>query len=238
MVNVDHNATRRHWDSLAASYDDAKQRNAVYYRFLKSLVSQSIPASQRRRVLDVGCGTGQVLAVLAPQAGLGVDESPAMIEQARLRWADRPELAFQVADAASVATLGSFDAVVCTDVLEHAGNWPAVVDALAAACRAGGLVALTTPNPRWAPLLWLLEKLRLKMREGPHRYVDASAVAGRLRALGFSIREASTHLLLPARLAGLGPLLSRAAARVPVLRRLGVIQLVVAERSPRYSSAP
>jgi hypothetical protein len=74
----------------------------------------------------------------------------------------------------------------------------------------------------------VLEKLRLKMAEGPHRYVAAGPICRRLETLRFSIERGTTHLLLPARLLGAGPGLSRACARLPLLRRLGVIQLVVA----------
>ena len=48
------------------------QEDLRYLRFL-------IPAGLR--VLEIGCGTGEVLAGLKPSYGLGVDFSPAMIAQ-------------------------------------------------------------------------------------------------------------------------------------------------------------
>ncbi len=230
MITVEGEASRRHWDALAATYDDAKARHAVYYGSLKQLVGDAVGPSHRGDVLDAGSGTGQVLAALAPTRGVGIDASERMVTEARRRHAGRSELEFRVADAAEAAAQGRFDAVVCADVLEHVADWPAVIDALTEACRDNGLLVLTTPNPVWALPLWVLEKLRLKMPEGPHRYVAAAALTRRLRERGFSIRRNETHLLLPARLLGLGPRLSRWAARLPILRRLGVIQLVVASR--------
>ncbi len=230
MTTVEGEASREHWDALAATYDEAKARNAVYYGSLKKLIDDAVPASHRGDVLDVGSGTGQVLAALAPARGVGIDVSEQMVDRARRQHARRDELEFNVADAVDAGQLGRFDAVVCVDVLEHVPDWPAVIDALAEACRDDGVIVLTTPNPAWALPLWVLEKLRLKMAEGPHRYVAAGALARRLRERGFLIRRNETHLLIPARLLGLGARLSRWGVTLPILRRLGVIQLVVASR--------
>jgi hypothetical protein len=43
----------------------------------------------------------------------------------------------------------------------------------------------------------------------------------------------TTHLLVPARVGGIGPAVSSAAERMPVLRSCGVIQLVIARRGLR-----
>lgn len=236
MTTVDAETSRRHWDAQAATYDRAKTRNAAYYRSLARLVGEAVPGSHRGRVLEAGCGTGQILASLEPRAGIGIDVSEAMIRRARERHAGRPDLAFRVADAADAATGGPFDAVVCTDVLEHVADWRVVVDTLAAACGEGGILVLTTPSPLWAAPLWVLEKLHLKMPEGPHRYVARRAVAARLRQRGMQVLRVETHGVIPAGLMGLGPLVSRVAARLPGLSRCGVIQLVVATRSPGRSS--
>jgi 2-polyprenyl-3-methyl-5-hydroxy-6-metoxy-1,4-benzoquinol methylase len=222
-------SSRRHWDDQAASYARNKSRNAAYYDALKDLIDRAIPAERRQRVLEVGCGTGEILAHLRPAHGLGVDISDRMIEQARTQQAGRGALEFRVLDAAAVAALGRFDAVVCTDVLEHVADWQAVADALIGATAPGGTIVITTPNPRWALPLWVLEKVHLKMPEGPHHFVGIGAIVGRLCHRGCLVQHAGTHQLLPTRLGGLGPALSRRAEGIPVLRSLGVIQLIVAQ---------
>src|SRR5262245_51968551 len=65
-------ATRAHWDSLASGYDDLKQRNDAYYGALKACFDRAVPPVMRGSILDVGCGTGQVLAMLRPGRGVGI----------------------------------------------------------------------------------------------------------------------------------------------------------------------
>lgn len=230
MHRPDPHATRDHWDRLAGEYDDAKRRNDGYYRSLKACFDSAVPQVVRGRVLEVGCGTGQVLASLRPLNGVGIDLSPQMIENAKRRYAQRRELTFAAMDAASAAGLGEFDAVISADVMEHVEDWQAVIRAMVKACRVGGVIAITTPNPRWTLPLWLLEKAMLKMPEGPHRFVSARAIASTLSAMRCVVQRVSTHAIVPARLKGVGPLISAWSEHLPLLRDLGVIQLIVAEK--------
>jgi trans-aconitate 2-methyltransferase len=83
------------------------------------------------RILDVGCGTGQLAAEIA-RAGaqvVGVDSSEAMIEQAR---ANFPDMRFEHADVRSLPFQEEFDAVFSNAVL----HW--VKDADDAAAAMGG----------------------------------------------------------------------------------------------------
>jgi hypothetical protein len=81
-------------------------------------------------------------------------------------------------------------------------------------------------------VLWVLERLKLKMPEGPHLFVAIRDVARHLSDCGCHVERMGTHLIIPASFGGLGPRLSRWAARRPGLCHLGVIQCVVARRAP------
>jgi 2-polyprenyl-3-methyl-5-hydroxy-6-metoxy-1,4-benzoquinol methylase len=230
MNRLDPATTRAHWDALAGEYDDLKRRNDAYYRTLKACFDLAVPQGFRGRVLEVGCGTGQVLAWLRPLNGVGIDASANMIEQAKRQFSGRSELTFATMDGTSAGGLGEFDAVISADVLEHVADWPTVVGSMVQACRKGGAIAISTPNPRWALPLWVLEKLRWKMPEGPHRFVRARAIAARLDELGCQRAQMATALLLPVHLGGVGPRLSKWAEHAPILRHWGVIQMVTARK--------
>ena len=219
---------------MAGDYDAAKQRNRTYYDALKACFDQAVPLAARGRVLEVGCGTGQILASLRPLIGVGIDVSERMIEAARRQFSERTELTFAAMDAeagvSGLGRLGAFDAVISADVMEHVADWRAVIDAMVSACRVGGVIAITTPNPRWALPLWVLEKTKLKMPEGPHCFVPGRMIARELSERGCAVSRHTTHLILPLSFAGMGPRISRIAERTPLLRGLGVIQMIVAEK--------
>ncbi|HEV2424619.1 MAG TPA: methyltransferase domain-containing protein [Terriglobia bacterium] len=89
------------------------------------------------RVLDVGCGTGQLTAEIAKRGAqvLGVDSSPDMVGQAR---ANYPDLRFEVADAARFQSPEPFDAVFSNAALHWMTKREAVAAAIAGALKPGG----------------------------------------------------------------------------------------------------
>ncbi len=81
--------TRTYYDDFATTYE--RGRDQGYHALVDELEASSvIPFLPGKRLLEVGCGTGLVLAKLAPHAAsaVGVDLSPGMLEKARARGLD------------------------------------------------------------------------------------------------------------------------------------------------------
>ncbi len=89
------------------------------------------------RILDLGCGTGHLTAQLAAAGAevIGIDLSPAMIEQARH---NHPELRFEVADARCFAFPEPFDGVLSNAALHWIPEPEAVVGCVRQALKPGG----------------------------------------------------------------------------------------------------
>jgi trans-aconitate methyltransferase len=89
------------------------------------------------RILDLGCGPGQLTAKIA-EAGahvVGIDSSPDMIGQARQNY---PQLQFQLADAVRFTFPEPVDAVFSNAVLHWIQDAEAVVRNVASVLRPGG----------------------------------------------------------------------------------------------------
>src|SRR5271154_2601870 len=68
-------------DRFASERDRWRAKNAAYYRAVERLVGFVVPPNAS--VLEVGCGTGDLLAGLKPARGVGVDISPRLIDEAQ-----------------------------------------------------------------------------------------------------------------------------------------------------------
>src|SRR5215813_14908698 len=97
---------RRKWLARAVFFHEED------LRYLKFLIPEGA------RVLELGCGTGDLLAALKPSFGVGVDFSAAMIENARKA---HPDLTFLVGDVEDPDFLrslpGPFDVIIVVDTL-------------------------------------------------------------------------------------------------------------------------
>ena len=99
---------------------DVPYRHSGYYPLFRQ-VARALKARRVQTVLEVGCGSGGLAHLLHDQGGVryrGFDFSPVAVDRARTRFG-QSELFF-VSDARSAESyVGEYDAIVCTEVLEH-----------------------------------------------------------------------------------------------------------------------
>jgi trans-aconitate 2-methyltransferase len=99
------------------------------------------------RVVDLGCGSGELTALLhdAMRAGetVGIDSSAAMLEPAAAR--ARDGLRFSLGDIAELPPDGSWDVVFANASLQWLPDHPALFARLGGALRAGGQLAVQMP---------------------------------------------------------------------------------------------
>jgi magnesium-protoporphyrin O-methyltransferase len=118
----DRSATRV-WEALTSDAPVSRIRQTVREgrdRMRATMLGRLPAALAGARVLDAGCGTGAMAAVLAARGAevVGVDISPALIEiaEARLPEALRARVTFRAGDMLDPA-MGRFDAVMAMDSL-------------------------------------------------------------------------------------------------------------------------
>jgi SAM-dependent methyltransferase len=221
VERFDPKSVRDHFDSIAARYDEGKARQSRYWRALLGIYAEFVP--QGASVLEVGCGTGSLLASLRPCRGLGLDLSPAMVEEARRR---HPELEFRAEDIARPAGREVFEHVVLCDVVEHLPDPGAALEGLKSYADKSTRFILTSVNPVWTQPLHLAEALGLKLPEGEHEWLEVAEVGALIGRHGFRVEHAGGRLLLPFGIP-LAEIALNRLARLPLLRGVCFVYAVV-----------
>jgi len=79
------NEIQEQFDALAEDYDTTKKKNAYYFETLIQVFRKYITHLQDP-LLEIGCGTGEILAQVTHAPSQGIDLSPKMIELAQLKY--------------------------------------------------------------------------------------------------------------------------------------------------------
>lgn len=209
-------SAHEHFNHTAAEYDYWKQKNWYYYAALKKLYGEFIPRANS--VLEIGCGTGDILASLEPSTGLGIDISEEMIQRAAKK---HPSLQFRVIDLFAHQEAFDHQNVMLADVLEHLDDPPAFMKKLRTLLAPGTTVVVSVANPLWEPILMIAEKLKMKMPEGPHHRMSIKENDHMFDEAGFAIKQKGYRLLIPKPLPG-GNWLNTHFSKTP-LRYFGFI---------------
>jgi ubiquinone/menaquinone biosynthesis C-methylase UbiE len=120
------------------------------------------------RVLDVGCGDGRHMHAAAEETDVdvvGVDLDTDRLRSARADYeqyvAGEHDGAFEVAAADALGLPfpdGAFDAVVCSEVLEHVPDYESAIDELERVLAPGGVLAVSFPRYGPERVCWALSE--------------------------------------------------------------------------------
>jgi ubiquinone/menaquinone biosynthesis C-methylase UbiE len=111
------------WDEIAGLFDEAFFADPMYARMLEAMIG-AVPDGAGQRALDLGCGTGNLIALLLERSPstriVGVDPSAGMREVSAERFRDRPEVEITAGDALAIPFPdGSFDLITSSLALHH-----------------------------------------------------------------------------------------------------------------------
>jgi len=217
------------YDRHADDRDRWRAKNGAYYRAIERLAKFVVPEGQS--VLEIGCGTGDLLAALKPARGQGVglDISPRTIALARKK---HPDLEWLVDDAERLdapALRGrTFDYVVISDVVGMLHDVWAAFRALRRVCHPRTRVLVTYYNFVWEPLLDLGEKIGQKMPIAQQNWLGMQDLENLLRLNHFDIVRKGTAQLLPVEIPGISEVANKLLAQAPGLRHLALTHFFVA----------
>lgn len=227
--NAFKSSVRSYFDRVAGDLDFWRQRNRHYYRDLDRLHRFFIPPGSR--VLEIGCGTGDLLAMVDPAIGVGVDFSQAVIEIAKAKY---PQLQFYCLDAETLvpeafSETEKFDFVILSDVLGHLSDIQQVLQRVQAFCHARTRLILTFHNFLWQPLLHVAEKIGQRRPQPPQSWLSMADVLNLLQITGYLPLRSSRRFLLPKRLPILDAVFNRFLAHLPIVNHFCLTNYIVAK---------
>lgn len=217
---------REFFDSPAAKLTGAARS---YRRTLAHYFNLLIPADAS--VLEVGCGDGELLALLNARTKAGVDLSPVQLARARTRL---PGATFFEQSGEELDLPAKYDFIVVSDTLNFAADVERLLSRLHAVSHAHTRLIVNYHNNVWHPLFSVARWFGLQGAKPQSSWLSKYDVANFLNLAGWDIVKTQPRVLWPVRTPLLAPLLNRWFA--PFVPSLNMTLFTIAR--PRPVDAP
>jgi hypothetical protein len=215
-------ARRRHQDLVAGERSKWIRANRYFYGCLERLLQFIVEPD--KRVLALRCEVGDFLAATKPAYGVGVDISDAMVTCAQ---SAHRELRFAKSDPEDLELGETFDYIIFDHIFDTLDILRAF-QRVRAHCTADTRLIVINYNHFWQPALELATKLRLRSRFVEPNWVGENDIRAFLRLAGFQVVRKHRLVLFPKYLPLVSELFNGFLARLPGLRRLCLMQVMVA----------
>jgi ubiquinone/menaquinone biosynthesis C-methylase UbiE len=218
-------AVSEHFNGLAQGRERWQYKNRYYYqdqqKYFRFLVPESL------RVLEIGCGLGDLLAAVKPGRGLGIDLSDEMVKLAQRR---HPHIEFRVGDADALNLDETFDVIILSDVVGHLSDVETALRGLRQCCTSKTRLIISYYNFLWEPLLDFSEKLGFKMPQQHQNWLTFGDIQNLLHLAGYEMVKTERRLLWPKDVPLLSWLMNNVLAFVPGINSLCLSHYLVARK--------
>ena len=197
-----------HLDEVRAWYDAKPDAlgwaSLSYRRMLAHYYNLLIPDDAS--VLEIGCGSGELLRHIRARRRVGIDLSERQITLARER---APGCEFHVQAAETLELPERFDCILISDTLNFAADVQQVLEGLHALSHPGTRLLINYPSALWRPAFALARALGVKSDAPQSNWLGNADVMGLLALGDWEALTVQPRILCPVRMFGVGSSINR-----------------------------
>ena len=212
-----------YFNTLAPKRLKWKKRNSFYHKLLERYFSFYIPPDSK--VLEIGCGTGELLNYIKPKEGLGIDFSENMIQIAKQKF---PNLNFSADDIENLNVSEKYDYIIISDLLTSLWDIQKSFAELKKVCHKNTRIIISSYNILWEPILKLSEFLGLKSKQPIQNWLTINDIINLMLLEGFEVIKKERKIILPKNIPIFSFIFNNLFANIPIINKLDLVNFIIA----------
>lgn len=227
---------KNHWDEIEVQRTRPNSFAQYYHRRVEQVYG--FHTHQNSRILEVGCGSGNLLASLSPSFGIGLDFSETAIRCARTVHAENPHLHFVCMDAHALALkeTAAFDYIILSDLVNDLWDVQTVLQNLLRFTHPSTRLLINLYSHVWESPLKVAQIFRLAQPTLEQNWLTVEDLAHLLHLSGWEALDSSPEVLLPAQIPAFSSFCNSILARLKPFSLLALTNFLIArpggERHP------
>ncbi len=214
---------RHHWDEVVLKSLKTKSLGSYYHKRLNAIYQYIIPDGQK--VLEIGCGDGNLLAALKPCLGVGIDFSEEMIKLAKQR---HHHLHFLKADAHNIGLKAKFDFLILSDLINDLWDVQTVFDEIKSLCHSRTTVVINSYSRVWEIPLRLAQKWEKATPAKTQNWFTIDDISSLLELADFEVLKSWREILCPLPASFLNKILDCFIAKMWPFHYMALTNIIVA----------
>lgn len=170
-------------------------------------------------MLEVGCGTGELIASIKGRKKTGIDFSPEMI---RLAKESHPTVDFQVMNAEELVLEEKYDLIILSNLVGFLDDIQAVFEQLRRVSHPQTKIIVTYYNFLWEPILKFAEFTGLKTKTPNQNWLTQRDLENLLENSGWEVYRRARRMIIPFYIPILSWIFNKVIAKLPFLRFLSL----------------
>jgi SAM-dependent methyltransferase len=222
--------TRRrqsYWEGFARNFKRWEGPRSYYQKRLAEIFRFVVPPGMR--ILELGCGRGDLLAALQPSRGIGVDFSAGMVSLARERY---PELEFVEGDVHVLDLNEEFDFIICSDLVNLVWDVQQVFEVAARHSHSSTRLLLNSHSRLWEIPRRFAETIGLAPSMPAQNWLTVDDIRHLLTLTDFETIRNSVEILWPVRTPIVDRIANRYLVKVWPFRWMGITNFIMARPVP------
>jgi len=208
MSHSSNQLNAEHLDRVRSWYDHNPDRldgaSIGYRKILAHYYNLLIPPNSS--VLEIGCGSGELLSRIRARRRLGIDLSNIQVTKARDSF---PDCSFEVQGAEWLELGERFDCIIISDTLNFAADVQQVLERLHAVSLPGTRLIINYPSALWRPVFAVANTLGIKRKAPPSNWLSKADVRGLMELADWSPLTEQARILWPVMAFGAGTFVNR-----------------------------
>ncbi len=208
---------QEYFENIASSRASMRKRHQYYWNDISNYCNYF--SHETFSVLEIGCGTGELLHEIKGKKKTGIDFSKGMIDAAKKTY---PDLNLFVMNAEDIELKESFDLIIISNLIGYSEDVQKVFEQLNKVCHDQTKIIVNYHNHLWSPLLKLAESIGLKTKSPNINWLTRDDVKNLLMLSGFDCYRQTRRMLFPIYIPLLSTLINKYLAKLPLFRSIAM----------------
>lgn len=218
---------RTYFDSIAPKRIRQRKAKSYYWDDITNYCNYFV--HEDHAVLEIGCGTGELLHQLKAKRKVGIDFSEAMLLQAKAQF---PELELHAMAAEDLQLNERFDLIILSNLIGYLDDIQDVLTKLHRVCHSNTKIIITHYSFIWEPVLKLGEFMGYKTKTPVQNWLSVAEINNMLFLSEFHVYRNSRRMIFPVYVPLLSELFNNILAKFPLFRLMSINNFTFAKVLP------